>query len=83
MEDNARNTLLTEYEPLDLAVFKTCKIFTEKELEAEAVQICDMLRDVSKSLYLSMYARGRLELKAQSLDGYLDDSCHRRNKGSK
>ena len=50
MEDNARNTLLTDYEPLDLTLFKTCKITTEKELEAEAVQICEILRDVSKSL---------------------------------
>ena len=78
MEDNTRNTLLTEYEPLDLALFKTCKIFTEKELEAEAVQICDILRDVSKSFILiDKYARGRLELKTKGIDDYLDDSSHR------
>ena len=78
MEDNTRNTLLTEYEPLDLALFKTCKIFTEKELEAEAVQICDILRDVSKSFILiHTYARGRLELKTKGIDDYLDDSSHR------
>lgn len=49
MEDNARNTLLTEYEALDLTQFKSCKISSEKELETEALQICEILRDVSKN----------------------------------
>ena len=34
MEDNARNTLLTDYEPIDTTQIKPCKIYTEKDLEA-------------------------------------------------
>ncbi|CDW80330.1 clip-associated protein [Stylonychia lemnae] len=38
--------LLTEYEPIDLGQIKPSKITTEKELEAEAAQICEILKDI-------------------------------------
>jgi hypothetical protein len=41
------STLLTEYEPIDLSSIKPSKITTEKELESEAAQICEILKDIS------------------------------------
>jgi hypothetical protein len=41
------STLLTEYEPIDLSSIKPSKITTEKELETEAAQICEILKDIS------------------------------------
>ena len=40
-------SLLTEYEPIDISSIKPSKISSEKELEAESVNICELLKDIS------------------------------------
>lgn len=46
--EEQKSSILTEYEPIDIATIKPCKISTEKELEQEAVTICEILKDISK-----------------------------------
>ena len=44
-------SLLTEYDPIDTASIKTIRIYSEKELEAESVNICELLKDISMLSY--------------------------------
>ena len=62
--EEANRQLLTEYEPIDISSIKLSGVRSEKELEQEATQICDTLRDISN--FLSYYpSRGRLEQKTE------------------
>lgn len=66
MEDYGKS-LLTQYEPLDLDSIKLAKITSERELENEASNICEILKDTSKTFYEKLIInRGRLELETES-----------------
>lgn len=41
-------SILTEYEPFDTSNIKAVYVRSEKELEAEAASICELLKDISK-----------------------------------
>lgn len=40
-------SLLSEYEPIDIPSIKPSKISSERELENEANNICEILKDIS------------------------------------
>ncbi len=46
--EESKSSILTEYEPIDVASIKPCRIASEKELETEAANICEILKDISK-----------------------------------
>ena len=46
---------LTPYEPHDIQSIKKSKYLTEKELEQEALLICEILKDVSKYKFFRLF----------------------------
>lgn len=49
-------SLLTEYEPIDTSTIKPINIYSERELENEAANICELLKDISNiSFFINNY----------------------------
>jgi hypothetical protein len=48
-------TVLTDYEPFDISNIKQIRIFNEKELETEAISICESLKDISNESPILMF----------------------------
>ncbi len=44
-------SLITEYEPIDYSSIKAIRISSERELEQESVNICELLKDISILTY--------------------------------
>lgn len=60
--------MLTQYEPYDISSIKKSKYLTEKELDQEAVAICEILKDISMYFSIIYKYRGRMELEIESID---------------
>ena len=45
-------SLITEYEPIDYSTIKPIRISSEKELEQESNNICELLKDISTHSFI-------------------------------